>query len=384
MRYKITASTALVVLIGNLPYVEWLPFIVLVILAIFFIIAADSASVVMGMLTTQGVHNLPRWVVVFWGLVMSGLAIVMLLLGDAMALKRLRWLVIASAVPFALVLILAVVAWFRELRTDPMSLRQQYAESAVNNAVTEGVGRFRENFALKVVRAEDDNGAGAEVDSLNAAYTEWYQRTNVEGESVGYGFETGKWADGYDLVTREIAAINPCRSPRPRRSAAPRHSRTASRRRTAVMRLGDRFAGPPRRSAGAERQTEARVAERRVHRRGRARRGAIATAVRGMAHVGSSAQHRPVVIRAECAVRPLPDIAGGVVQAVGIRRKGGGRNGADRAGRAVGELAGEGVHSRHAFRFPHPAPGEGLLIETPRAANSHSVSEGRRASTQSA
>ena len=203
------APEVLFALIGNLPYVEWLPYVVLVVLAIFFITAADSASVVMGMLTTQGDQKPRRWVIIFWGLVMSGIAIVMLLLGDAMALAGLQQLVIITAVPFALVLILSLVAWFRELRTDPMALRFRYADSALNNAVTEGVDRFGDDFALDVVKAKGGGGAGADVDSLNEAYTQWYQRTNEDGEPVGYNFETGEWADGYDPETGGIATIMP-------------------------------------------------------------------------------------------------------------------------------------------------------------------------------
>lgn len=198
------APEVLFALIDNLPYVEWLPFVVILVLAIFFITAADSASVVMGMLTTQGDQQPRRWVVVFWGLVMSGIAIVMLLLGDAMALEGLQQLVIVTAVPFALVLLVAIVAWFKELRTDPLSLRMHYVETAVNNAVTEGVDRYGDDFSLKVVESRPGNGAGADIDSTDESYTEWYQRTNEEGEPVGYDFETGEWADGYDAATGEI------------------------------------------------------------------------------------------------------------------------------------------------------------------------------------
>ena len=199
------APEVLFALIGNLPYVEWLPYVVILVLAIFFITAADSASVVMGMLTTQGDQKPRLWVVVFWGLVMSGIAIVMLLLGDAMALEGLQQLVIVTAVPFALVLIVAIIAWFKELRTDPLALRMRYIKTAVDNAVTEGVDRYGDDFSLKVVESPPGDGAGADIDSTDESYTEWYQRTNEEGEPVGYDFETGEWADGYIAATGETS-----------------------------------------------------------------------------------------------------------------------------------------------------------------------------------
>ncbi|WP_040684310.1 BCCT family transporter [Nocardiopsis halotolerans] len=199
------APEVLFALIDNLPYVEWLPFVVILVLAIFFITAADSASVVMGMLTTQGDQKPRLWVVVFWGLVMSGIAIVMLLLGDATALQGLQQLVIVTAVPFALVLVVAIVAWFKELRTDPLTLRMHYVDTAMNNAVTEGVDRYGDDFSLKVVESRPGGGAGAGIDSTDESYTEWYQRTNEEGDPVGYDFETGEWADGYDAATGQAS-----------------------------------------------------------------------------------------------------------------------------------------------------------------------------------
>jgi choline-glycine betaine transporter len=184
-------------LLSHLPYVEWLPFVVILVLSIFFITSADSASVVMGMLTSRGDQAPRRWVVVFWGLVMSGIAVVMLLLGDATALEGLQQLVIVTAVPFAFVMILIVIAWFRDLRTDPFTLRHHYAETAVSNAVVEGVDKYGDDFALQVVETVPGEGAGADVDSEAEIYTGWYQRTDEDGEPVGYDYETGEWADGW-------------------------------------------------------------------------------------------------------------------------------------------------------------------------------------------
>ena len=185
-------------IVENLPLSEIMPVLIMCILAIFFITAADSASVVMGILTTRGSQNPPKLIVVFWGLVMAGIAVVMLLLGGDTALQGLQSLVIITAVPFAVVMLLIIIAWFRELRTDPYTLRRQYAENAVSRAVIDGVDRFDDDFRLQVVRAEPGEGAGADVDSTHAEYTEWYQRTDEHGDPVGYDFETGTWADGWE------------------------------------------------------------------------------------------------------------------------------------------------------------------------------------------
>ena len=184
-------------IVENLPFAGWLPVLIMFILGIFFITAADSASVVMGILTTRGSQDPPKPVVVFWGLVMAGIAVVMLLLGDESALEGLQSLVIITAVPFAFVMLLIIVAWFRELRTDPHTLRQRYAEAAVHNAVVHGVDRYDDDFGFHVIRTEPGEGAGAGVDSMHDDYTKWYQRTDENGDPVGYDFETGEWADGW-------------------------------------------------------------------------------------------------------------------------------------------------------------------------------------------
>lgn len=184
-------------MLDNLPYVEWLPYVVIVVLSIFFITSADSAAIVMGMLSSQGDQQPRRWVVVFWGLVMSGIAAVMISLGDATALEGLQQLVIVTAVPFALVMLLIIVAWVRDLRTDPLALRQRYAHTAISNAVLEGVDQYGDDFALSVTLAEPGTGAGADVDSASRDYTSWYERTDENGQPVGYDYETDTWEDGW-------------------------------------------------------------------------------------------------------------------------------------------------------------------------------------------
>lgn len=195
-------------IVENIPALAtWVPFAAIAVLAVFAITALDSASTVMGILSSRGSQSPKVGVVVFWGLVMTGIAVVMLLLGDAVALEGLQQLVIITAVPFAIIMLLIIVAWFKELRTDPLTLRHKYADTAVSNAVLRGVEQYGDNFALGIVETEPDDGAGADVDSSHSDYTEWYQRTNADGEPVGYNFDTGEWEDHYNPETGEIGTV---------------------------------------------------------------------------------------------------------------------------------------------------------------------------------
>ncbi|MDN6519957.1 MAG: BCCT family transporter [Yaniella sp.] len=209
------APQVLFTMVDNLPFAEWLPLVIMVILAIFFITAADSASVVMGILTTRGRQDPPKLIVVFWGLVMGGIAFIMLILGDETALEGLQSLVIITAVPFALIMLLIIVAWVKELRTDPYALRHRYADTAISQAVIDGVDKYGDNFALKVVPTEPGEGAGGTTDSAHDDYTGWYQRTDEDGDPVGYDFETGEWEDGWDPETGTIPVAEPRATDKP-------------------------------------------------------------------------------------------------------------------------------------------------------------------------
>ncbi|WP_246836289.1 BCCT family transporter [Nesterenkonia sp. NBAIMH1] len=194
--------------VENLPALAaWVPLLSIAVLLVFAITALDSASTVMGMLSSKGSQNPRSIIVVFWGLVMTGIALVMLLLGDESALEGLQQLVIITAAPFAVIILLIIVAWFSELRTDPRAIRLRYADRAMRNAVIDGVDRYGDNFALEVVPSEPGQGAGAVIDSADSAYTDWYQRTNADGEPVDYNYRTGEWGDGWDPATGEFKAI---------------------------------------------------------------------------------------------------------------------------------------------------------------------------------
>jgi len=182
----------------DLPLGTITPFILLVILAVFFVTSADSASVVMGTMSSKGDPTPNKLIVIFWGLCMMGIAIVMLLTGGEDVLTGLQNLTILAALPFCLVLLTMMVAFIKDLRSDPMFIRRTYARSAMDNAVMRGIAEHGDEFEFSVQHAEDGRGAGHDFDSAADRYTEWYQRTDEEGRNVDYDFETGEWSDGYD------------------------------------------------------------------------------------------------------------------------------------------------------------------------------------------
>ncbi|MBS2939525.1 BCCT family transporter [Nocardioides sp. J2M5] len=84
--------------------------------AIFFITGADSASIVMGMLSQHGKEEPMRWLVIFWGVAQGAVAAVLLFSGG---LGALQTLVIIVAGPFMLVICAMCVSLMKSLRAEP-------------------------------------------------------------------------------------------------------------------------------------------------------------------------------------------------------------------------------------------------------------------------
>jgi choline/carnitine/betaine transport len=91
-------------------------------IAIFFITGADSASIVMGMLSQHGEEEPQRWLVIFWGVAQGAVASVLLWSGgdDLRAgLTALQTLVIIVGGAFMLVIIAMCVSPMKALRAEP-------------------------------------------------------------------------------------------------------------------------------------------------------------------------------------------------------------------------------------------------------------------------
>ena len=114
-------------LLGSLPVANWVAVLLMVVtvllIAIFFVTGADSASIVMGALSERGAENPSKKSVIFWGVATGAVAAVMLLAGGdhpAEALNGLKNITIVSALPFVIVMLLLCVAIWKDLSEDPL------------------------------------------------------------------------------------------------------------------------------------------------------------------------------------------------------------------------------------------------------------------------
>lgn len=148
----------------HLPLSTVAAVLVIILVAIFFVSGADAASIVMGTLSQSGSVHPKRNVVIFWGVLMGGVAIVMLLSGSGGgdALTGLQNLTIIVAAPFAVVMVGLCASLWKDLRTDPLVLRENEMLSMLRQR--DGAGDSpRRRMQLARHRADDRADDGTAV-----------------------------------------------------------------------------------------------------------------------------------------------------------------------------------------------------------------------------
>ncbi|OIJ25698.1 choline transporter [Nocardioides luteus] len=157
------AESQLFTTLEQFPLATVMSILVMVLVAIFFVSGADAASIVMGTLSERGAEEPKRLTVIFWGVATGVVAVLGLIAGGESALTGLQTITIVAALPFTVIMVGLVISLQKDLQTDPLIVRGQYAAEAVEQAVITGVTEHGDDFALAVI--EDDhsnvsNGSG--------------------------------------------------------------------------------------------------------------------------------------------------------------------------------------------------------------------------------
>ena len=115
------------------PFSEILSLIAILMVIVFFVTSCDSGAMVIDMLASGGESKTPLWQRVFWSTLVGVVATVLLLAGGLQALQTAT---IASALPFAVILLMSTYGLIKALGIDYTK-----KESLVQTNLTPKVGR---------------------------------------------------------------------------------------------------------------------------------------------------------------------------------------------------------------------------------------------------
>lgn len=104
---------------GNMPFGFILSFIALLLVAIFFITSADSATFVLGMQTTFGSMNPSFKIKLIWGILQAAIAASLLFSGGLTALQNAAIIV---AFPFSFIILLMMLSLYKSLMAERKKL----------------------------------------------------------------------------------------------------------------------------------------------------------------------------------------------------------------------------------------------------------------------
>ncbi|WP_341717151.1 BCCT family transporter [Micromonospora sp. FIMYZ51] len=111
------SEQALFGLLDALPLAALTSVLAMVLVALYFVTSADSASLVLGSLTSRGALRPHRLLVVLWGILIGAVAAVLLLVGGLDALQQAT---IMIALPFVLVMLGLAAALVKDMAEDPL------------------------------------------------------------------------------------------------------------------------------------------------------------------------------------------------------------------------------------------------------------------------
>ncbi|MEI2416341.1 choline BCCT transporter BetT [Orrella sp. JC864] len=165
-------ALALFAFLEYLPGATIISMIAVMMVVVFFVTSADSGALVVDLLASGGKSQSPVWQRVFWSLLIGAVAIALLL---ADGLTALQTATIASALPFAIVLLVAVYGLFKALRLDAAKRDIRYQALSLSRPAPRGdsawQGRLR-NMVMMPRRAHVERYIGETVKAACEAVAE--------------------------------------------------------------------------------------------------------------------------------------------------------------------------------------------------------------------
>lgn len=146
-------AIALFKLYEALPLTSIVSFVTVILIITFFVTSSDSGSLVIDSLASGGAVHTPVWQRVFWASAEGILAATLLLAGGLSALQTMT---IASALPFAIIMVIAAAGMWRALVIEGLHHRSLKTEVQRRFSGTTGRGLWRRRLAELVSFPEQD------------------------------------------------------------------------------------------------------------------------------------------------------------------------------------------------------------------------------------
>ncbi|EGR2699404.1 BCCT family transporter [Vibrio sp. 506] len=139
-------AIALFKLFERLPMTSIISFLTVILIITFFVTSSDSGSLVIDSLASGGVHDTPAWQRTFWVATEGIVASVLLLAGGLGALQTAS---VVSALPFAIIMLIAMVGMIKALRIEGHheDSQQQYMQSQQSSSTGVGKGLWKKRLA---------------------------------------------------------------------------------------------------------------------------------------------------------------------------------------------------------------------------------------------
>lgn len=112
---SLSLETTTFAVLHQYPLGGFLSLITIVVIAIFFITSADSATFVLGMLSTEGSINPANSVKIVWGIAMSAMAAIIVYFGGTQGLQNM---LIIAALPFSVVMLLMGASFYKSAKEE--------------------------------------------------------------------------------------------------------------------------------------------------------------------------------------------------------------------------------------------------------------------------
>ncbi|MCG8392531.1 MAG: BCCT family transporter [Pseudomonadales bacterium] len=148
-------AVALFQLFDRLPWSTVISFLAVLLIVTFFVTSSDSGSLVVDSLASGGVLDTPAWQRVFWAVLEGAIASVLLLAGGLSALQTMT---IVSALPFAVIIIMAAIGMWRALIIEQHRETSLKAHMATSRHMTGSQWRHRLKAMVRYPEREEVEG----------------------------------------------------------------------------------------------------------------------------------------------------------------------------------------------------------------------------------